>query len=340
MSAERFEAERAPAWAELDQLLRGARGRPERLGVAGVLELGRLYRAASADLAVARRQYPGFPVVERLQALVLRARHALYAERTREGSLREFLVRGYWQEIVAQRKLLAIVLGLMVAATLLPAAWAINDPGAAIDLVPGSFRAAASPHVHRLPGALSTQAALASTIYTHNIAVTFLYFAGGLAFGAGTLLMILYNHVLLGTLAGLTIQAGTFSVFVRYVVPHGVLELSCTAIAAVAGLRLARALIDPGLRPRSEALREEGRGAVQMVLGTAPWLVVAGLTEGFVTPRALPLGAALAVGLTLGGTFWALVLARGRAPRPRAARGERALWRASRPARSAAATRG
>jgi len=85
-------------------------------------------------------------------------------------------------------------------------------------------------------------------------------------------------------------------VFVRYIVPHGLLELSCISIAGVAGLRLARALIDPGVRPRAEALRADARGAVLMVLGTAPWLVLAGLTEGFVTPRALPLGAAMAVG--------------------------------------------
>ena len=90
--------------------------------------------------------------------------------------------------------------------------------------------------------------------------------------------------------------------FVRYVVPHGLLELSCFTIAGVAGLRLARALIDPGVRsPAARRCAREARGAVLMVLGTAPWLVIAGLTEGFVTPRALPLPAALAVGLGLGG---------------------------------------
>ena len=134
----------------------------------------------------------------------------------------------------------------------------------------------------------------------------------------GTLALLAYNGLLLGALAGLTIQAGTFSVFVRYIVPHGLLELSCISIAGVAGLRLARALIDPGVRSRGEALRADARGAVLMVLGTAPWLVVAGLTEGFVTPRFLPVPAALAVGATLATVFWGLVLTRGRHSRARA----------------------
>jgi hypothetical protein len=83
-------------------------------------------------------------------------------------------------------------------------------------------------------------------------------------------------------------------------------------VAGAAGLRLGWAMIDPGRLTRGEALRRQARPAVALIAGTAPFLVVAGLTEGFVTPHALPLAAALAVGLGLGGTFWALVLARGR----------------------------
>ena len=315
MNLEAFLRERSPAWQELEALLDRARGRAERLGVEGVLELGRLYRAGVADLALARRRWPGDPMLDRLEPLILRARHAVYGERrSRRGELREFMCSGYWREVRAQRRLLAIALSAMFAPTLLAAAWAVHDPGAAIGLVPSAYRAAADPHVRHLSVGLSTQAALASSIYTHNITVTFLTFAGGLALGAGTLVMLAYNGLLLGTLAGLTIQAGTFSVFVRYIVPHGLLELSCISIAGVAGLRLARALIEPGVRPRAEALRTEARAAVLMVLGTAPWLVVAGLTEGFITPRDLPVGAALAVGCTLAVIFWSLVLTRGRRP--------------------------
>jgi uncharacterized membrane protein SpoIIM required for sporulation len=318
MNLESFLRQGSPAWEELEALLdRGGR-RPERVGVDGVLELGRLYRAVVADLALARRRFPGDPVLERLEPLVLRARHAVYGERRSARSLLEFATRGYWRDVRAHRALLAVSVTAMFAPTLLACAWAIHDPGAAIGLVPSAYRAAADPGVRHLSVGLSTQAALASSIFTNNIEVTFLAFAGGLALGAGTLITLAYNGLLLGTLAGLTIQAGTFSVFVRYIVPHGLLELSCISIAGVAGLRLARALIDPGVRSRGDALRADARGAVLMVLGTAPWLVVAGLTEGFVTPRDLPLPAALAVGCALATLFWGLVLTRGRHRRARA----------------------
>jgi uncharacterized membrane protein SpoIIM required for sporulation len=71
--------------------------------------------------------------------------------------------------------------------------------------------------------------------------------------------------------------------------------------------------------PRGVSLRAAARPAVALVLGTAPWLVIAGLTEGFVTPEGLSLPAALAVGAALAGCYWLLVVVRGvtgRAPSP------------------------
>jgi len=317
MNLEAFLREGSPAWTELEELLARARSRPERLGADGVLELGRLYRGLVADVAFARRRFPGDPVLDRLEPLALRARQAVYGERTRAASLREFVLRGYWRDVRAHRALLAVALIATFVPTLAAAAWAVHDPGAAVGLIPAADRAAAAPHVRHLPSALSTQAAFASSIYTHNITVTFAAFAGGLTLGLGTLLLLAYNGLLLGALGGLSIQAGTFSTFLRLIVPHGLLELSCIAIAGVAGLRLARALIDPGVRTRGDALRADARGAVLMVLGTAPWLVVAGLSEGLVTPRFLPLGAALTYGVVLASIYWGLVLRLGRRERAR-----------------------
>jgi hypothetical protein len=55
--------------------------------------------------------------------------------------------------------------------------------------------------------------------------------------------------------------------------------------------------------------------AVEIVLGTAPWLVLAGLVEGFITPRGLGLGTVIVVGASLGAVYWGLVLWRGRPAR-------------------------
>jgi hypothetical protein len=105
LSPERFAAERGPAWEELEAALRRAGDRPERLGRDGVRRLGTLYRAAAADLAFARRRFPGDPLVGRLEALVLRARATVYARSGRRASLVAFFTRGYWRRL-AERPVL------------------------------------------------------------------------------------------------------------------------------------------------------------------------------------------------------------------------------------------
>ncbi len=316
MNLDTFMRTRAPAWKRLQALLDRARARTDRLDADEIIELGGLYRESSADLAFARRSYPGDPLVGELQALVLRARNTVYRERVQSGSLRLFLAHGYWQAIRERPVILAIAVLAGLVPALLAAAWAAQDPGAAIGLLPSAYRAGADPHVRHLPGGLASQAGLASSIYTNNLKVSFLAFAGGLLWGAGTLAVLAYNGLLLGALAGLSIQAGTFSVFVRFVAPHGLLELSCFAVAGLAGLSLAEAIVDPGVLPRSEALRIRARGAVTLVLGTVPWLVLAGLFEGFVTPLGLPLAWALGAGVALATLFWGLVAVLGRRSQP------------------------
>jgi uncharacterized membrane protein SpoIIM required for sporulation len=318
MTLETFLTTREPDWQRLADGLRRSAGRPERLGAPGALELGGLYRSAAADLALARRRFPGEPVVDRLEILVREGRQAVYGRRVRRPALRDLITTGYWREVRRRPGALAIAWIVLIAPGLLAGAWALADPGAAIGLVPAAFRSVAGPSVHHTQLSLSDSSALASEIFTNNIRVSLMAFAGGLTLGVATIAVVAYNGVLVGVLAGLTLENGNFSTFVRYVAPHGLLELSCIAVSASAGFRIAWSVIDPGPVSRLESLGEAARDAVVLIIGTAAWLVVAGLTEGFLTPRGVSLATALAVGVGLAGIYWSLVIWRGR-PRPAAA---------------------
>ena len=145
LSPERFAAERAAAWEELEAALRQAGDRPEKLGRDGVRRLGALYRAAAADLAFARRRFPGEPLVGRLEALVLRARATVYARAGRRASLVAFFTRGYWRRL-AERPLLVLAAWLLLAGPALAGgAWGAADPPPAAGLIPAQFQAAADP---------------------------------------------------------------------------------------------------------------------------------------------------------------------------------------------------
>jgi uncharacterized membrane protein SpoIIM required for sporulation len=312
MNLERFLERGQQQWSRLDELIQQAKGKPERLGPTGVRELGRLYRVAAADLALARRRWATDPMVARLEALVGVARPLVYDTEARTESLVRFFTTTYWQRVWERPWLLAVATILLLLPAGLAMWWAHVDPAAALGLVPEQFQAAAEPRRGDLGLSVSEQAAFASAIFTNNIRVTFLAFAGGIAAGLGTGFVLIYNGSFLGAVAGLAFVSGNGKPFIELVTAHGVLELSCIIVSAAAGLRMGLAMVLPGTRTRGEALVEEARRAVAIVLGTAPWLVLAGLVEGFVTPAGVGFGAVVGLGVTLGLVYWSLVYFRGR----------------------------
>jgi uncharacterized membrane protein SpoIIM required for sporulation len=329
MRLDRFEGEREAGWQELEELLARTGGRADRLEPDGVRRLGGLYRAAAADLSLARRAFPGEPVTARLEALVLRARQAVYAEEPSRGSLRSFLLTGYWRRVRERPGLLWLATALLFGPMVLAAAWGLDDPGAAIGIVPEAF-AGAGEGDGSAAGTLSTaeEAALSSEILTNNIRVSLLAIAGGLLLGLGTAAVTIFNGAFIGAIAGLAIGGGDAETFFALVVPHGVLELSCIVIAVVAGLRIGWAIVEPGTLTRGASLRREARPAMELVLGTMPWFVLAGVVEGFVTGSLPGLAPAIAVGVGLGALYWGLVAWRGAAEPARGQSRARALaWR-------------
>ena len=312
MKLERFLDERQPGWTGLEALLREAGAKPERLGPERLRLLGRLYRAAAADLAFARRAFPHDPVTRRLERLVIDGRQAVYAHSGNRRSLWWFLHTGYWQRVLERPWPLAIAVLLLFGPLVLAAVWAMDDPAAAIGIVPGEFQGAAEPGGGA--GALSAgdQSALSTQIFTNNIRVTFLAVAAGIFGGLGTAAVTIYNGGFIGAILGLTIENGQSSELLRLIFPHGVLELSCILVAACAGLRIGWSLVEPGTLTRGQSLRREAGPSMEIVLGTMPWLVLAGIVEGFVTGTVRSLSGAIAIGLALGVAFWGLVAWRGR----------------------------
>ena len=313
MRLDRFIAERSPDWHELELLVREAGRRPERLGPDRVLRLGGLYRAAAADLARLRRHAPRSPETVRLEALVRQGRQAVYDARTRRRSVVRFFATDYWRLIAARRKALLVAFVLLFGAAALAALWGVHDPAAATGVVPREFRPALQPgHPYR-DMSPSEQAAFTSEVFTNNIQVTLVAFAGGITGGIATALALLYNGLLLGVVGGLMGQAGNGVGFVDLVTAHGVLELSCILVGGAAGLSLGWSIISPGLRTRRASLQREAVEALLLVLGTAPWLVIAGIVEGNrANLSEAGLGAVIGTGVGLGIVYWGLVLWRGR----------------------------
>jgi len=311
MSADRFEADRAASWSELDAALRQARDKPERLGAAGVRRLGELYRAAAADLAFARRRFPGDPLLGRLEPLVLRGRAAVYGRSERRQSVWHFLARGYWVRLAERPWLVFAAWALLMVPALLGFVWGLVDSPTAAGLMPAEFQGAADPPVEGRDFDASEASAFSAQVMFNNIQVTLLAFAGGITFGLLTVYALVFNGLILGVIAGLAIGAGNGVAFLRLISSHGPLEISCIVVGGIAGLRMGWALVRPGVLRRGTSLRREAIPAVEMAAGTVPWLVLCGVLEGFATGPELPVWFQAGLGFSLMALFWGLVFVRG-----------------------------
>jgi uncharacterized membrane protein SpoIIM required for sporulation len=127
-----------------------------------------------------------------------------------------------------------------------------------------------------------------SAIMTNNMSVGFMTFALGITAGLGTIYMMAYNGLLIGVIGMACFLSGMSVQLWSFVAPHGVLELPAIFIAGGAGLRIAQGLLFPGVLPRRDSLAQAGVEAVQLLLGTIPILIIAGVIEAFVSPTGLP----------------------------------------------------
>ena len=149
-------------------------------------------------------------------------------------------------------------------------------------------------------------------MYTNNIKVAGLAFAGGILLCIPTALLLITNGASLGQAAGVFAAAGQSAKFYGLILPHGLLELTSVIIAGAAGLRLGWAVIDPGDRPRAIAIAEEGRRSVVLVLGVILTLLIAGIIEGFVTGSALPTAVRVGIGVAVEVAFLVYAVLLGR----------------------------
>jgi len=293
MRLDPFLAQRRDDWRRLSSLLDRLHGAgPGNLALAEIEELGRLYRRAASDLAHARAHFHDPETVSYLNQLVGRGHAALYAPaRPRWGHLWRF-----WSEVFPRQVMASLSYCLLAALCLFGSAGAA---ALAVVISPELADLVRDRPLPPRPGGgmpVGFEALLGSVILTHNIKVGFSAFALGIAFGAGTIYVLLANGMMLGALGGSLGTGADALTFWSLIVPHGGIELLAVCLCGGSGLVMGWALINPGEYARRDALVLAGRRALPLVVGTVPLFGIAALVEAFVTPASLPAWLKLTIG--------------------------------------------
>jgi uncharacterized membrane protein SpoIIM required for sporulation len=284
LSTERFFRERRADWDRLAQLLE----RKQALEAQEVAEIGRLYRAVTTDLAIARRDFPHTDLTRFLNQLTARAHATLY--RTNPWTTRQ--ARHFFRATLP-RAFRAAWPFILVASLLLwlPAfvtgALALSHPDAVTRLLEddvGTVVQRIADHDPWFWFDKKDYPVASANIMTNNIRVSVLAYAGGMTAGLLTIYVLLLNGVLLGGLLGLAWHHQFYDLW-YFVVAHGVVELFVIGVAGGAGLQFAWAMLRPAPWSRRDALMLAGQRALLLLIIVTLALVVAGVIEGFISPR-------------------------------------------------------
>jgi uncharacterized membrane protein SpoIIM required for sporulation len=286
-------------WDRLDQL-----SRRRRLTGAEADELVTLYRRAATHLSVVRSAAPDAVLAGRLSTTVARARGTVTgghepvwreASRLAAVSFPAAVYRARWWALGAAvfTVVVAVASGWWVATS--PEAQASIASDAEIRrLVEVEFERYYSEYA---------ASSFAAKVWTNNAWVAAVCIAVGVA-GFPVVYVLFQNALNVGVTGGLMAAHGRLDLFFGLITPHGLLELTAVFVAAGAGLKLFWAWVDPGPRPRSQALGEEGRAMVTIAMGLVVVLFVSGIVEAFVTPSGLPTWARIGIGVAV----WLLFL--------------------------------
>lgn len=307
MDLDALTAARHEEWARLDQL-----GRTRRLTGAEVDELVSRYRAASADLAELKTAAGRTPQGDRVSTILARARLRLTG--APDNVLRQIprffalqlpaaLYRLRWTTLVIA------VLFIAVGATV--AFWVSSDAALVATLGPQAQLEYYAENQFTDYYSENPAAVFAGTVWTNNAWIAAQCVLFGVT-GFWPLMVLMQNAVGVGTAAAIMIAFDRGDIFLLFILPHGLLELTCIFVAAAAGLHIFWAWVAPGRRSRGEALAAAGRSLATVAIGLILALAVAGLVEGFVTAQPWPWPVKIGIGAAVLGLFVAYMLVIGR----------------------------
>lgn len=328
LKSNEFRKGREAGWRELETLVahverRGVR----RLSLYELQRLPVLYRAAISSLSVARTIALDRNLLLYLENLALRAYLAVYGPRisVREG-VRAFFghdlpaaVRAArWHIVLATLALLVgVAAGFML--TLQDEAWfsSFVPTGLADDRGPASTRADLRDNVIFAPppSAVESFGIFANFLFSHNTLVGLMTFGLGLAAGVPTIMLNVYQGLVLGAFLGLHYNRDLTLDFLGWVSIHGTTELGALILLAAGGLVIAEKILFPGRYGRLENLALHGRQAAQIAVGAVLMLFVAAILEGGFRQLVASTPGRFAIGLGIGALWIAYYSLCGRSKR-------------------------
>jgi len=267
-------------WYKFEQMYQQNRKDPD--------ELSKLFIELTDDLSYARTHYPKRSVRVYLNGLAQKVYDRLYRKkRDSFGKVFQFWKTGLPLEIYRSRK--ALLTSLIVMAVGFVIGWTstVDDPYF-LDIVAGEGRVLYEEECIADNKPISVYQTQDETtmffdLVINNLRVSFLAFVMGILISIGTGFFMVYNGILLGSFLAFYKFKGYLLVCMLTVWLHGTFEISAIIIAGAAGITLGNSMLFPGSMTRAQSMLVGAKRGMKIMIGLAPFMIVAGFIEAFVS---------------------------------------------------------
>ena len=289
VNATRFRQAHSGDWDRLDALVTRLEKKSIRsLGDDDLLELPALYRTTLSSLAVARDTSLDKSLITYLEQLCTRAYFQIYGVQTPAGrQILRFFARSWPEAVRAIWRETLFCVVLTAGAALVAYLLIRSDPSWFYSIIPQGLAGGRDPSASAeyLRSTLYDKqkdwlGVFATFLFTHNSQIAIFSFALGFAFAVPTVLLILYNGLMLGAFVAVFAAKALGWNVAAWLMIHGTTEIFAICISGAAGIRIGMAIAFPGRLSRMDAVVAAGRTAATAMAGTVIMLAVAGLLEG------------------------------------------------------------
>jgi uncharacterized membrane protein SpoIIM required for sporulation len=282
MKQQLFEEQHQSTWQQIEESLQQpSQGDNSKI-------MAEHYLLLCHHLAVAKERLYDAALVERLNKLVLDLYRELYRYRAETRlNLYTFFKRDFPLAIYRHRYFILLAFLVMVLPGLIAGGWTYFDEDAVYSVLDGpqvrQIERMYDPKARKLGREREAETDIFMFGYyiKNNISVAFRCFAGGMLVGIGTLLVLFFNGMFMGSIAGHLTRLDYVDTFYPFVVGHGSFELTAIVFSGAAGLRLGYGILNPGQSSRLDSLRRAGRDVVPMLYGIVLMLIIAAFLEAF-----------------------------------------------------------
>lgn len=291
MNQDEFVEQKKEDWNKLTELLDGAKNDGIRnFSAEEVHKLGSLYRRICSDLSYARSRSFNPKLIRFLNQLARRAYGIIYLDK-RENRVNPVIFFTRVFPDVFRKNLSYVLLAaiLFTVAAVVAFLWDSYQPGFARVVVPGQFLDVWESPKLEDPYGTAAFPVMSIGYLTHNFRVGLVAFVTGIFLGLGTLYHMVANGLIMGALSSLVIRAGHHVHFFSFVLPHVFIELAAVFICAGAGFIIAQAIISPGDLSYRDSLNVNGKQSIQLVLGSLPLFLLAGIVEASFSRLQVPI---------------------------------------------------